>query len=342
MITNVKDVNATNLKGELDHIAQRLNLSDINETQYFPKYLQLETVRVCDARCPFCAIDQWDKSTPLMSDKLFEKIVSELAGYSHWIEAVCIQRAGEPLLDKKLGPRIKMLKDAGIKKVTMSTNASQLNQDKAIELLEAGLDDIMLSIDSIDKEAYEKIRIGLSFENVMNNIQGLFAVRDEIKPELIVRVRGVSFHDLNEEQGSKELERWEDFWGKFKKPQDRIYMKQLHNWGNQVDLNSSKTGPGNGYYNDIFHPCILPWSTMHITAMGIIALCSMDYDAKFSLGDLNHESITDVWRSDKWALIRGLHKSGNRNELAMCRGCKLFDLDFSLENKDNVVGIHES
>ena len=185
MITNVKDVNATNLKGELDHIAQRLNLSDINETQYFPKYLQLETVRVCDARCPFCAIDQWDKSTPLMSDKLFEKIVSELAGYSHWIEAVCIQRAGEPLLDKKLGPRIKMLKDAGIKKVTMSTNASQLNQDKAIELLEAGLDDIMLSIDSIDKEAYEKIRIGLSFENVMNNIQGLFAVRDEIKPELI-------------------------------------------------------------------------------------------------------------------------------------------------------------
>ena len=114
MITNVKDVNETNLTAEMDHIAQRLNLSDAKDALYFPKFFQLETVRVCDARCPFCAIDQWDKSVPLMPDKLFEKIATELTVYSGWIEAVCIQRAGEPLLDKKLGPRIRRLKEAGI------------------------------------------------------------------------------------------------------------------------------------------------------------------------------------------------------------------------------------
>ena len=70
---------------------------------------------------------------------MFEKIAAEMARYSDWIDAVCIQRAGEPLLDKKLGSRIQILKEAGIKKITMSTNASLLTQEKSVELLEAGL-----------------------------------------------------------------------------------------------------------------------------------------------------------------------------------------------------------
>jgi len=342
MITNKADVVEKNLQEEMEQIARRLNLSNAEEALHFPKYYQLETIRVCNANCPFCAIDQWDKSIPLMSDNLFEKIASELSEYADWIEVVCIARAGEPLLDKKIVQRTRRLKEAGIKKISMSTNVSMLTEKKAVDLLEAGLNDIMLSIDSIDKEEYENMRVGLKYETVIANIETFFRVRDEINPDAIVRVRGVSYHDLDNSEGRAKIRRWEMFWDRLKKPHDRIYMKKVHNWGNQTDILERTDGKALGTYGDIFHPCILPWSTMHITAMGIVALCAMDYDAKLNLGDINQESIADVWRNKKWAWVRGLHQSGNRNEISLCRGCKLFDLDFSLEAKGDKKELYQS
>jgi MoaA/NifB/PqqE/SkfB family radical SAM enzyme len=268
-----------------------------------------------------------------MSEALFEKIVAELSEYTDWIEMVCLSRAGEPLLDKKIGHHIHRLKEAGIRKVWMTTNASLLTEKKAVELLEAGLDDIMLSIDSVDKDNYEKMRVGLKYEKVMHNIETFFKVRDEINPKMVVRVRGVSYYDTEKAEDLSELKRWEAFWDRFRKPHDRIYMKRLHSWGNQIDVTQRTGGIADGEYGDVFHPCIVPWSTMHITAMGIVALCPMDYDAKLNLGDINRESIADVWRNKKWAWVRKLHGTGNRNAIQLCQGCKIFDLDFSLENK---------
>jgi radical SAM protein with 4Fe4S-binding SPASM domain len=332
MITNVDDINPQNLTDEMRQIADRLNLADAREALFFPKYFQLETVRVCNATCPFCAIDQWDKSVPVMKDWLFDKIVEEMSGYSDWIENVCIQRAGEPLLDKKIVRRVKHVKEAGIKSISMSTNISLLTESKSRELLEAGLNDIMLSIDSIDKSPYEEMRVGLSYETVMENIEVFFKVREEISPEMIVRVRGVSFHDLDDENHRNELKRWDAFWRQFSRPQDRIYMKQPHSWGNQ------KSWDGHiPEYDLTYHPCIMPWSTMHITTDGIVALCGQDYDAKINLGDLKKDSIADVWHSDAWTEIRAVHERGRRNEIDLCQGCRLWDLDFSLEDKKELT-----
>lgn len=128
MITNIADVTEHNLQEVMKQLAQRLNLENIEEALYFPRYYQVETVRVCNARCPFCPVDEWDKSVPVMAEDLFEKIASEMAGYADWIQAVWLQRAGEPLLDKKIVPHVRRMKDAGIKWVGISTNASMLTE----------------------------------------------------------------------------------------------------------------------------------------------------------------------------------------------------------------------
>jgi radical SAM protein with 4Fe4S-binding SPASM domain len=119
-------------------------------------------------------------------------------------------------------------------------------------------------------------------------------------------------------------------------------MKQLHSWGNQIDVAERTSGVADTNYGDIFHPCILPWSTMQISAMGIVALCPQDYDATFKLGDINSETIAEVWHNEKWANIRRLHSTGNRNEIEMCRGCKIYDLDFTLEKKDSNTKLYTS
>jgi len=328
MIESKTDLNKSNLLKEMDNITNKLGLKSIEEASYFPKFVQIETTRICNAKCPFCAIDDWDKSTPIMPEVLFKKIIDEVKDYSDWINWVCVQKAGEPLLDKRIAMRIAYIKDSGIKNVIMSTNASLLFEERAREILEAGIDDIMFSIDSVIKDEYEKMRVGLDFETVIDNIKTFFKLRDEIRPQTIIRVRGVSFFDLKKDEERKHLIEWENFWNPLQKSHDRIYMKRAHNWGNQQDWN------GNIKNNkDIYHPCIIPWSTMTISAMGIVGLCVNDYDSKMNLGDVNKNTISEIWNNDKWGNIRKLHSEGKRNNISFCKGCRLYDQEYSIEKK---------
>jgi radical SAM protein with 4Fe4S-binding SPASM domain len=104
-------------------------------------------------------------------------------------------------------------------------------------------------------------------------------------------------------------------------------MKRAHNWGNQL---FGENLPEEGM-RDIYHPCVLPWSTMHVTAMGTVPLCPQDYDAKMNIGDVNKDTIQDIWQGANWEKIREQHRTGMRNEIPFCRGCILFDRELSLE-----------
>ena len=110
MINSIRDATKTNLNLEMTDIARRLSLDNYEDAFYFPKYFQIETVRLCNAHCPFCPVDEWDKSVPFMPESLFDKIVDEMSKYSDWIEFVAVQRAGEPLMDKNIALHIAKLK----------------------------------------------------------------------------------------------------------------------------------------------------------------------------------------------------------------------------------------
>src|SRR5262245_22906820 len=127
MILSHADLTSGRLEDELFRLAERIDVPELKSALRFPRFFQIETTRLCNARCPFCAVDQWDKSVPMMSEDLWEKIAAELIEWRDWLRFVDLQRAGEPLLDKKIYKRIKRLKDGGIKHVAIATNASGLN-----------------------------------------------------------------------------------------------------------------------------------------------------------------------------------------------------------------------
>ena len=108
---------------------QRLDVKDISQTYIFPKYFEIETVNACNARCIMCSIDEWTgNDSQMMSGKLFDKFVEEVANYSDWIEIICLNRDGEPTLDKNIAQKVKKLKDVGIKLVRFVSNGQNLTQ----------------------------------------------------------------------------------------------------------------------------------------------------------------------------------------------------------------------
>ena len=103
----------------------------------YPSYIEIETVNACNARCPMCTINDWERNYPVMKDDVFEKISNDLIENKDFLKRISLYRDGEPLIDKKLPKRINKFFTNGIKETSIATNVSLLNSKKSQELLES-------------------------------------------------------------------------------------------------------------------------------------------------------------------------------------------------------------
>lgn len=271
--------------------------------------MTLETVKICNSRCVFCTIDQWPKHTPVMPDELYNKIAADIIDHHDAVEQLCLTGCGEPLLDKKLAQRVYQFKSAGLKKVVIISNASLLDENRSKALLDAGLDEIMISLDGLDPVRYASLRKGLDLETSTNNVLQFCELRDAMGAHTAVRMR-MEAHPVF---STEDIDEWLDFWRKNLGAQDNVYAKKMHNWGNQIDQYSKSEA--------IDTPCHVLWSTMNILSDGQVALCCIDFLPKHGLGSLKESSISDVWHGSDFTNVRNIHATGKRSSLGLCSGC---------------------
>ena len=198
--------------------------SNIENILEFPKYVEIETVNACNARCPMCTINDWERNYPVMKDDVFNKISDELIENKKYLKRVSLYRDGEPLIDKKLAKRVNKFFEAGIENTSIATNVSLLNEKRSRDLLEAGLGMVIFSIDSLDKKIFENIRVRLNFEEVRDNAIKFLQLRDQINPKCRVWIRMIK-----QEENSHEWEDYYKFWRKYTSEVDRVYFHNIFN-----------------------------------------------------------------------------------------------------------------
>ena len=77
MIKNLKVIKIDNNMNE--YLVRRIDKnSSIENILEFPKYVEIGTVNACNARCPMCTINDWERNYPVMKDDVFNKISDEL------------------------------------------------------------------------------------------------------------------------------------------------------------------------------------------------------------------------------------------------------------------------
>ena len=212
----------------LNFVKERLRIDNGSDYVNYPKFIEIETMSGCNAKCIMCPVPT-QKRKGIIKDNLFTKIVDEISHYKDWINFVSLSRNGEPLLDKKLPSRVKQLKDAGIKYVSFSTNASLLTREKGKELLESGLDELRISIDGFSKNTFETVRKGLDYEQVKMNALNFIKMRNDagIKPSIQIRF-------VEQEENKHEIKEWTNFWSSVISKNDVVASKKMHSWGNQI------------------------------------------------------------------------------------------------------------
>ena len=131
-------------------------------------YMRFSITDRCNLRCKYCMPDGIDCMPRWDVLEEFEAIA--IAAASLGIKKIKVT-GGEPLARKSCPQLVKMLKNIpGIEKVTLTTNGVQLEQ-YLDQLLDAGLDAVNISLDTVDPVLYEKITGRDKLSEVMKVIE---------------------------------------------------------------------------------------------------------------------------------------------------------------------------
>lgn len=135
------------------------------------RFLQIEPTTRCNFKCAFCAgraMEQGD-----LDLDTFRLVVESLPHLEH----MQLQGEGEPLLCAHFFEMARIAREAGVR-VSLITNGGLLQPMVVGRILDAGIQHVMVSLESAEPEEFEAIRGG-NFATVVGGLERLMAARKE-------------------------------------------------------------------------------------------------------------------------------------------------------------------
>lgn len=108
-----------------------------------------------------------------MNWDLFKLLVQQLSDFPGEIKMVSCAGMGEPLTHPRIADMVRLFKESGkVKKVQIITNASLLTRELSHQLIDAGLDQLKVSLQGVSTEMYQIIaKSPVPWETIYGNIQ---------------------------------------------------------------------------------------------------------------------------------------------------------------------------
>jgi MoaA/NifB/PqqE/SkfB family radical SAM enzyme len=288
-----------------------------------------------------------------MSWELFTRIVDQFPAISR----VVLHGIGEPMMVKELPRMVRYLKDRGTY-VLFNTNGTLLRPKKGRELIEAGLDELRVSLDAAEAKAFQLVRGRDWFERIVRNVRDFVELKSRLNaqnPRLSLWLTGLretleqlpDFIRLAADVGVPDvhLQRLVHFpeGQGLARPQsslferlareEAVFIEQAQRVAAELHVAfdasgaaepeaSLKRGPGEQPWS----LCRRPWTLMYFTAHGraipcCIAPFSMRGYESFTLGNASQESLQGIWNGPGYQSFRAALLSDAPP--AACAGCGL-------------------
>ncbi len=284
-----------------------------------PKHVQIETINgVCSARCPMCTIETWTRKVNTMTQDQLRSLLIKFQPHKEKIQFLTLHGFAEPLLDRELPAKVRMAKELGFQGVGFASNCTHLDERMAKELLAAGLDTIICSIDGIRKETHEAIRPRTDFDVLVANVERFIRLRNEGNYGTRVMIRFIR-QQLNRDEWPVYRAYWAERIDTARR--DEIVKFEIHNWGDKIenyenqDLNDNL--PLDGLVcSDVFE-------RMFIYSDGSVALCCADDNGFFDHGNVFELDPIDIYNNKIFSRYRRVMEEGKILSLKHCESCTI-------------------
>lgn len=296
----------------------------LGQAKHLPMFVSVEPANICQLRCPECPVSVLSKRVGLapkgeriMNNEVWERILTEVAGEAHTIQ---FYFQGEPLLNPFLPKMIAQARECGLYTI-VSTNAQAMTQAMADDLINAGLNRIIISMDGITQQTYAAYRVGGSLEQCKNALRWLQTAKKQYKKHTIVELQCLRLR-TNEHE-----------WHLFRKNYramgaDRLVFKtaQLYDYKDGHPLMPSemrysryrKGKDGLFYRKPLGNGCFRVWSGCVITTDGTVLPCCYDKEHLFAYGNIRQNDLRTIFNNDKAVAFRA---AAFNQKTLICKEC---------------------
>lgn len=287
-----------------------------------PISVSIEPTTSCNLRCPECpsGLRSFTRPTGMLATDMNQKVIDELAPELFYITYYF---QGEPFLNPSFTDMVSYASKKNILTAT-STNAHYLNDENCKKTIESGLSRLIVSIDGVEEESYQKYRVGGHLDKVIEGTKNMVKWKRETgsrTPEIVWQFI-VFRHNEDEIPQLKAMAKEIGV--------DRVSIKtaQIYDYESNTDMiptegRYSRYKLVDGVYrikNKLLNRCWRMWSGAVVTWDGKIVPCCFDKDAQHQMGEVAEESFMSIWRGDRYKSFRKAILN-SRSEIDICQNC---------------------
>ena len=290
---------------------------------HHPLFVSVEPAAVCQLRCPECPVGQGKgerlkvSGERFMSREVWERVLAEVAPWAHTMQ---FYFQGEPLLNKDLPQMIREAHEAGLYTI-VSTNAQAMTAPLAEQLVQSGLDRIIVSVDGMTEESYSAYRQGGSLAQCLLALQYLRDAKTRLHAGTTIEIQCLR---LRTNEGE-----WDLFTRAHKRlGADTLTFKsaQLYDYTDGHPLMPSDSrysryikGKDGHYHRRPRHRgCFRVWSGAVITTTGEVLPCCYDKAHEHAYGNIMHRSLYELYCSEK---AKAFRRAALHEQPEICKQC---------------------
>ena len=306
-------------KNSADHYLadtrQILNKIDLDTTPKKlaqPRSALIEITNACNLNCLMCSTQLSERDAGIMSPEVFKRIVEELKVVG--ISSAGLHTVGETFVYKDLETLFAIAEKLDFR-IWISTNAQFPERIEPLyDRFPKVFNDIRISIDGATRETFEHIRVGGSFDKVVETLDVVHKInRGKLDSHIGITIDSV----LNlETVGESQL--------LFKTFKKYVFPENM-NFSVITGLS-----PDDEYFKNTFPykhlvrsavPCSMPFTSQYFTFDGQATMCCRDYNAEITVGDIMTQTSTEIWNGSKSEAVRAQHLDPEKLRIDSCKNC---------------------
>lgn len=275
---------------------------------------------LCNFRCKFCPTGDTElmkkvgRSLKVMDFELYQKIIDDICEFEKPIKVLRLYKDGEPLLNPRFAEMIRYAKEKKCsERIDTTTNASLLNPKINLEIIEAGLDRINVSIEGVNEKQYlEFSNYKIDFNKLVGNIRHFYENRKNC--EMIIKINGDTISDDDKKK----------FYEIFGDISDGVYIENIMSCWPEFKLKGIEVNQEFGIYGQKIKKvqvCPYVFYSFSINSDGLASACFLDWSRKLIIGDAKRESVKDIWRGSKLLNYQKMFLKKERKNHSICGDC---------------------